>query len=74
MGRKRKVVKIPQYSVNVHLTKYRRVHLKRPRGWATWAFGVGNETKLFRGSYSEAKLRAVKYAANRGISRIYVLP
>jgi len=74
MGREKSVVKIPQNSVHVYINKYRASHQKSPRGRGLWAFEIGDEDKWFRGTYSEAKTKAVKYAADRGIRVVYVLP
>jgi len=68
---------------SVETWKYVASHGKLPRGTGTWWFSIGNYERprthenrevAFRGSYTEAKKKALKAAKKYGYSRIYVLP
>lgn len=47
--------------------------ISNPRGYGNWAFKIGKETKFFAGKYSDAKKKAVKEAASKGINSITTL-
>ena len=50
--------------------------VRNPRGSGNWHFrvgGKGGEEISFSGKYSDAKKKAMKYAAERGIPRITTL-
>ena len=55
---------------------------KSPKGKGNWAFSIGNKdgyedaskAVFFYGTYAEAKKEAVKAAAEKGASVVYVLP
>ena len=72
--RKPKRVHMPQNAVLVYINKYQASHGKNPRGRGLWAFEIGGKTNFFRGTYTEAKGKAVRFAANKGIRKVYVLP
>ncbi len=54
-------------AVNVSTTDYESAHGKRPRGWGSWAFFIGDETEPLwhTGKYSDAKRMAVAYALTK---------
>ena len=60
--------------IEVSTSEYEFAHGKRPRSDGTWAFFFDRVTEPFfvNGSYSEAKRQAIKYAKERGYSRIEV--
>lgn len=49
--------------------------IPNPRGFGNWYFKLGNtgEEVSFSGKYSDAKKKAVKYAAEKGARRITAL-
>lgn len=50
--------------------------VQNPRGSGNWHFrlgGSGGEEVSFSGKYSEAKKKAIKYAAEKGVPRITTL-
>lgn len=62
-------------AVRVDTSSYYGSYLKQPRGRGNWYFKIGNEEICFRGSYSEAKAKAIKYAhKNKNIYSIKVMP
>ena len=65
---------IPASRVSVSTSAYQGSHGSTPRGSGTWAFDIGSETKFFSGKYSDAKKKAINYAAQKGISNIKVGP
>ena len=53
--------------------------IPNPRGYGNWWFRIGDQTDpdaeevSFFGKYSEAKKKAMKHAAEKGVSRITTL-
>jgi len=69
-----KVKKIPASQVTISDSQYRFSTGKAPKGYGNWAFYIGNsdEPVFFHGSYAEAKKKAIREAANRGVNKIRV--
>ena len=65
---------IPKSQVSVSTSAYQFSAGKMPSGSGNWGFDIGSETVFFSGSYSDAKKKAIAYAAQRGISSIKVAP
>lgn len=62
-------------AVSVDTHKFAGTWGKQPRGHGYWTFSIGGKEYTFRGSYSEAKSKAIKVATrDAGVTRIYVLP
>lgn len=45
----------------------------KPSGFGNWWFKIGTEEKNFSGNWSSAKAEAIKYAKEKGISRISLM-
>lgn len=45
----------------------------KPSGFGNWWFKIGTEEKNFSGDWSSAKAEAIKYAKEKGISRISLM-
>jgi len=69
-----KLKKIPASQVTISDSQYRFSTGKAPKGYGNWAFYIGNsdEPVFFHGSYAEAKKKAIREAANRGVNKIRV--
>lgn len=63
---------ISKNQVTVSTSHYERAGRKSPRGRGQWAFSIGQAIKFFWGSYSDAKKQAIEYAAQNGVTTIYV--
>lgn len=70
-----KAIKTLDEFIYVDLSEWQRANgLKMPSGYGMWWFKIGNEKKSFSGKYSEAKAMAMKYAKEKGVTTIGVLP
>lgn len=67
--------KIPASQVTISDSRYRFSTGKAPKGYGNWAFYLGDDDDkpiFFQGSYADAKKKAVREAANRGVNKIRV--
>ena len=46
----------------------------KPQGRGMWWFKIGNEEKEYYGTYSDAKAMAIKYAKEKGVYSIKLMP
>lgn len=72
------VESIPESLVSISSYAYEGAYAKKPRGTGSWFFfpdrgreDFDNAIQVY-GSYTEAKKKAIKEAARRGISTLYV--
>ena len=47
---------------------------KRPRGYGSWWFRIGDEEKSFSGEYKSVRKEVTAYAKSKGVSRVFLLP
>lgn len=59
--------------VTVWTSRYEWVYGKKPRGFGTWFFKIGDNEFPIVGNYSEAKKKASQIARSNNVSAIYVL-
>lgn len=52
---------------------YEAAHGKKPRGFGTWFFQIGDKEMPIVGKYSEAKKMACQTARQEKVTAIYVL-
>lgn len=77
LGKQNKTIpkKIPASQVTISDSQYRFSTGKAPKGYGNWAFYLGDDDDkpiFFQGSYADAKKKAVREAANRGVNKIRV--
>lgn len=58
----------------IRTAQYVFSHGRQPRGGCSWAFAIGTEIRIWRGSYSVAKELAVALAKAQNVHTIDVLP
>lgn len=67
---------VKQRDVIVRDSEYRFAHGKTPSGTGNWAFNMGRNgslgTQFFYGKFSEAKKKAIKWAAEHGTEYVSV--
>lgn len=67
---------VRQKDVIVRDSEYRFSHGKAPSGLGNWAFHMGKNgslgTQFFYGTFSEAKRKAIKWAAQHGTEHVSV--
>ena len=59
--------------MTVWTSKYEAAHGKKPRGFGTWFFQIGDKEMPIVGTYSEAKKMACQMARQEKVTAIYVL-
>lgn len=57
----------------VRTNKYEITSGKKPKGFGSWAFEIGNSVVWITGNYGEAKKQAIAKAKADGIEFVYVL-
>lgn len=59
--------------MTVWTNRYETAHGKKPAGFGTWFFQIGDKEMPIVGKYSEAKKMACQMARQEKITAIYVL-
>jgi hypothetical protein len=61
-------------AIRVEKNKYLYTHGKQPRGTGQWVFKIKGVEYWFKGSYSVAKVKALKKAKELGAFEVIVMP